>query len=120
MSESDLGEPVNWYFLPAEDAENLLIVADRLSPGETLFPVAVRVVTRAKLSPARIAAALRRIAEGIETRCAAFDAVDASWCLEIALPEPGEEWQGLRPPEGSGTMEDGGAFRCGINRSRGV
>jgi hypothetical protein len=94
VSEHVLGEPVTWYLLPAEDAANLLIVADRLSPGETCFPVAVRVAMNARLSPARIAAALRRIAEGIESRCAAFDAVDASWCLEITLPERAEESEG--------------------------
>lgn len=90
MSQNDLGEPVVWYLLPGEHAENLLIVADRLSPGETVFPIAVRVARSAHLSPLRIAAALRRIAEGIETRCAAFDAVDATWCLEITLPEQDE------------------------------
>jgi hypothetical protein len=90
MSECEFGEPVVWYLLPAEDAETLLLIADRLAPGETVFPVAVRVAMNAKLSPARIAAALRRIAAGIESRCAALDEVDASWCLEITLPDQDE------------------------------
>jgi hypothetical protein len=99
MDDGEWGAPVVWYMLPDEEAESLLLYADRLMPGEAGFPVAVRVSMNARLGPARIAAALRRMAEAIEGRYAVLEEVDATWCVEVRMV--GREEKGERGEDGA-------------------